>query len=276
MCEIADPLVREVDLLAIAAGITLEVLVPEVPELGGIFLGAGIGGLQYDGMAAFNAVVYKQKNLSDLWWGGSLLSGAVFGFVGATGVPGMILEYMESISARTGVSAVGSTLKWFGSKIASKAGFGALTGKITITEVEDESVASVIARAAKTASKPVVNVAKDFASESAIPTLTSEFSTVGGQMIHNVKNHRDIWEGVGEAAVDGLVKGVLSGGMSSKPFLNTRCQSLFCRCSNDSHRNRAERTTGVTITSCPGGHQFRPGAALSRKKRILHVKEKLA
>jgi hypothetical protein len=274
VCEIADPLVRDVDLFAITAGITLEVLFPELPQLGGIVLGAGIGGLQYDGMAAFNAVVYKQKNLSDVWWGGSMLGGAVFGFVGATGAPAMILEYMESISARTGVSAVGSTLKWFGSKIASKAGFGALTGKITITEVEDESVASVIARAAKTASKPVVNVAKDVTTESAIPTLTSEFTTVGGQMIRNVKNHRDIWEGVGEAAVDGLVKGVLSGGMSSKSFLNIRCQSLFCRCSNDSHRNRAERTTGVTITSCPGGHQFRPGAALSRKKRILHVKEK--
>ena len=45
-----------------ATGVVAEIFLPEVPILGQSLIGAGIGGLQYDGVAAFDAVVFDEKH----------------------------------------------------------------------------------------------------------------------------------------------------------------------------------------------------------------------
>ncbi|KAK7452669.1 hypothetical protein VKT23_012067 [Stygiomarasmius scandens] len=165
-----------VDALLIAAGVAAMFLLPEVPIVADMLLGAGINGLIYDGQAAFNAVAYDQKEINDAAWGVALGVGALFSVTGAAG-----------------------------SALASKAGFAAI-----------EAVDLLGTRVAgKFVQSEVLALAKRGAVQLAVSAINGAASGATQQVLTNVVTGKDPGEGVGMAALisggTGLASGVFGG-----------------------------------------------------------------
>lgn len=165
-------------------------------------IGAGISGLQYDGEAAFNAVVFHKQELSDASWGESIAVGAVLGGVGGAGA-GRVMGRLGS-KIDSGIAKLSTKLGAEGpaSRVFSLFGAKGLTSKYILKQGERGAL--------KTLKTAAMGLTKSVAASVAISTGWAVLKTMG----MNLVEHKDIGEGVGRAAEDGIVGGVVGGGMS--------------------------------------------------------------
>jgi hypothetical protein len=210
------PSLRVVDIALIAAGVAATILLPEVPMLGSMLIGAGISGLQYDGEAAFNAVVYDKYEISDADWGISLGIGAAMGAFEGLGAFKYAGKAASNLAKGSGITKVAAKV---GAKVGTKFGVGSSVGKYTIQQVEKSSIKTIAKSVAKTVGKGALGVAKEVGK--------GVGTQVGLKMLDNVREGNDIWEGVAKEALDSVVSGVIGGGMSLLNNLNARSDSLY-------------------------------------------------
>jgi hypothetical protein len=191
----------------IATGVVAEILLPEVPILSESLIGAGIGGLQYDGIAAFDAVVLNEKHLDDAGWGEGIGVGAAFGFVeGAGGI-----EYASKVAGKVGGkiwSKVPRTLTKGPKAVLRKVGIGRLKGGYSAKELGVES-----SRASRFA-KGILKQSSSLAKASAWPVLKNTSTTVGMRLEENIRTGKNPTEGLAQATFDGIVGGAIGAGMS--------------------------------------------------------------
>ena len=175
-------------------------------------IGAGIGGLQYDGIAAFNAVAFNEKHLDDAEWGQSIAVGAVLGAIeGASGVFASTGKFVGKMGGKAW-SKMPRVLTKGPKALLRKVGIGRLKGGYSVKELGVGP--SRATRFAKGALKQSSSLTK----ASAWPVFKSTATTVGTRLEENIRTGKNPTEGLVQATFDGIVGGVIGAGMS---LLNT-------------------------------------------------------
>ena len=191
------------------------------PEVGEMITNAGISGLQYDGEAAFNAVVYHQKQLNDVSWGESMAEGLAFGLVG---------KGIGALKLGSKIGSGVSKLRMGTSELAYKAAGYAAEKEAPVMAKGLTKVGNLVAKGAKLGSKSefpeestiaskvldhAMGYAKYIGKSIAIGTFFGDLV----QVAENVHEHKDPWQGLGEATADHVIGGLIGGGTSFIYFL---------------------------------------------------------
>ena len=155
-------------------------------------VGAGLGGFQYDIQAAYNGTI------DDKGWGISIGFGAAIGFL--TGGLGELKNTGE-------FRYVGGKL----SKVADKVGLKVLVGKVGASI----GLGSRVGVLEQSVGRKIVNeLGARFVATAKLAPKTIGIS-VAGRIGVNAKDHKDVFEGIGEAALVGLGL-ALAGGFASR------------------------------------------------------------